>query len=650
MNSQAVSQGCNKILVVDDVVDNLQLLTNILQRKGYQVCCAESGKAALDAVQASKPDLILLDIAMPELDGYAVCQKIKENPATQDIPIIFISAVDEVPDKVRAFEVGGADYVTKPFNQKEMIARIKHQLNLQSARQEIQHLNLELEARVKRRTAELERTNKRLRNENRERRRAEKKLIFDTLHDELTQLPNRTLFMERVAQALSCTRRSPHYQFAVLFLDLDRFKIVNDSLGHAVGDRLLIEVAGKISACLGPQDTVARLGGDEFTVLLEDIQGGRDAVHMAERLQVAITQHFYLEGHRIVTSASIGIAMGGSHYQQLEAILRDADIAMYQAKARGRACYAMFDQDMYLKNLRLLRMESDLRQALERDEFVLHYQPIISLKTGRLAGFEALVRWQHPVDGLISPGEFIALSEDTGMIVPLGAWVLREACQQMRIWQDRYPAAAALRISVNLASKQLQEPGFSQRVDNILQETGLRGEDLRLELTESMLMERTEETIQVLQKLRDRNIQLSIDDFGTGYSSLSYLHRFPVTTLKIDRSFIGKMNHDTENFEIVRTVMTLAHTLSMEVVAEGVETLEQSSQLRDLGCEYGQGYFFSPPLDQEKASEFLVESMHWQVNVNGDGIESKSDVHPRSRRSKPLVHQPLHWHDLGEVS
>ncbi len=644
-----MSQGCNTILVVDDVSANLQLLSDVLHRKGYQVRCAESGSAALAAVRLSKPDLILLDIAMPDLDGYVVCQEIKADPALQDIPIIFLSAADEAPDKVRAFEVGGADYVTKPFNLKEMMARIKHQLNLQSARLEIQRLNIELEARVQRRTAELERANNELRNEVIERRRAEKKLIFDTLHDELTQLPNRTLFMERVAQALSCARRSPCYQFAVLFLDLDRFKIVNDSLGHAVGDQLLIEIARKINSCLGPQDTVARLGGDEFTILLEDIQGGQDAVKMAERLQAAITQHIYLEGHRIVTSASIGIAMGGSHYQQLQAVLRDADIAMYQAKGMGRACYAMFDQDMYLKNLRLLRMESDLRQALERDEFVLHYQPIISLKTGRLAGFEALVRWQHPMDGMVSPGEFIALSEDTGMIVPLGAWVLREACRQMRQWRDVYPAAASLRMSVNLASKQLQEPGFAQRVDYILEETGVPGQDLRLELTESMLMERTEETIQVLQQLRDRNIQLSIDDFGTGYSSLSYLHRFPVTTLKIDRSFVGKMNRDTENFEIVRTVMALAHTLSMEVVAEGVETLEQSSQLRDLGCEYGQGYFFSRPLDQETASEFLVETMHWQVDASDDEVAYKSDIHPRSRRAKPVVRQGVSWQQLGEA-
>lgn len=642
MSSQLVKDSYTNILVVDDMSDNLQLLSEVLHHHRYAVRCATSGADALRAVQQSKPDLVLLDPHMPDMDGYAVCTQIKNDPSTQDIPIIFVSTVDDAALKVKAFEMGGADYITKPFSIEEVVARIKHQINLKAARREIERLNLELEARVQLRTAELEAANNGLLKEIAERKRAEEKLLHDAFHDELTQLPNRTLFMERVANALNYCRRYPHYQFAVLFLDVDRFKIVNDSLGHAVGDQLLIEISRQISACLRGVDTVARLGGDEFTILLENVGGIKDAVRVAERVQSAITAHFCLEGHRIFTSASIGICMGGDHYQTIQEVLRDADIAMYQAKSLGRSRYAIFDQAMYLQTLRLLRMENDLRLALEREEFTLNYQPIVSLCTGKLAGFEALLRWQHPEEGFVSPAEFIPVAEDTGLIVPLGRWVLRQACLQMRRWQQHYPAAQSLRISVNLAGKQLQEPSFIGTVDEILTETGLRGDDLRLELTESMLMERTEEIIALLQQLRDRRIQLSIDDFGTGYSSLSYLHRFPVTTLKIDRSFVSNMNTDAENFEIVRTVVTLAHTLSMEVVAEGVETPEQSSQLRDLGCEYGQGYLFSKALDESAAAVFLAEAHQWRIepsvesNTRAARSIAKSPVRPLPGRLKAL--------------
>lgn len=640
MSSQPVRDSDNSILVVDDLSDNLQLLSEALSQQHYEVRCATSGQAALAAIQVARPDLILLDPHRPDLDGYAVCAQIKGEVRTQDIPILFISTVDDTALKVKAFEAGAADYITKPFSIEELVARIKYQISLKTARLEITRLNTELEARMQQRTAELEAANHGLVKEIAERKRAEEKLLHDALHDELTQLPNRVLFMERVAKVLHYCRRYPHYQFAVLFLDLDRFKIVNDSLGHAIGDQLLVEISRQIASCLREMDTVARLGGDEFTILLENVHGIKDAVRVAERVQAAITAHFCLEGHRIFTSASIGIAMGGSHYQTLEEVLRDADIAMYQAKALGRSRYAIFDQGMYLQTLRLLHMENDLRLAIDRGEFSLNYQPIVSLRTGKLAGFEALLRWKHPQEGFISPAEFIPVAEDTGLIVPLGEWVLRQACQQMRHWQQQYPAAKDLRMSVNLAGKQLQEPCFIQKVDDILAETGLRGEDLRLELTESMLMERTEEMIGLLQQLRDRQIQLSIDDFGTGYSSLSYLHRFPVTTLKIDRSFVSNMNSDAENFEIVRTVITLAHTLSMEVVAEGVETPEQSSQLRDLGCEYGQGYLFSRPLDEATASTFLADAHRWRIEPSKDTTRSlaKSAVHPPQSRLKPALH------------
>jgi diguanylate cyclase (GGDEF)-like protein len=603
------------ILIVDDQSENQHLLSQGLIAQGYWVHCVGSGLTALEQVSVLQPNLILLDTTLPDLDGYDVCKRLKSLSDVADIPVIFLSALDDVLDKVRAFEVGGADYVTKPFHLEELIVRINHQLRLQAAKLEIQSLNTDLELRVQTRTAELQGVNQDLRREISERRRAEERLIHDALHDALTGLPNRNLFIERIENCLRYARRYKDYRFAVLFIDLDRFKIVNDSLGHLVGDQLLIAIAQRLAQCMRAIDTVARLGGDEFTILLEQVKEDIDAIRVAERIQEALKLPFTLEGHMIFSSASVGIAIGSAEYTNREDLLRDADIAMYKAKEMGRSRYAIFDQKMYLRTLQLLQLESDLRQALERQEFVVYYQPVVSLMTGDLAGFEALVRWQHPRRGFISPVEFIPLAEDTGLIVPLGEWVLREACRQMREWQVEFLGASSLRMSVNLAGQQLQEPGLIQKIDQVLAETGLEGASLRLEITESMLMERTVSIIEIMHEIRARQIQLSIDDFGTGYSSLSYLHRFPVNSLKIDRSFVSNMNTDPENFEIVRTVITLAHTLSMDVIAEGVEIPEQSIQLRALGCEYSQGYLFSKPLDAQAARQLIAQPPCWLMEL-----------------------------------
>jgi diguanylate cyclase (GGDEF)-like protein len=424
-------------------------------------------------------------------------------------------------------------------------------------------------------------------------------------HDALTGLPNRALLADHLKLAIERAKRREDHLFAVLFLDLDRFKNINDSLGHTIGDQLLIAIARRVEGCLRPMDTVARLGGDEFAILLDGLEDFGHAVHVAERVQNELMQPFNLKGHEVYTTASIGIALSTTGYDHPENILRDADIAMYRAKDNGKARYELFDTVMHTRAVALLKLENDLRRAIERQEFRVFYQPIISLQTDQIAGFEALVRWEHPERGFVSPDEFIPLSEETGLIMEIGHWVLHEACRQMRQWQSSLQRP--LMLSVNLSGKQFIQPNLIGQIKNILEETDFDPRWLRLEITESVVMENAEAATSMLLQLRELGAHLSIDDFGTGYSSLSYLHRFPVTTLKIDRSFIGRMGEGDENSEIVRTIMTLANNLGMEVVAEGVETEEQLAQLRALKCEYGQGYLFSRPVKAEAAEMLILE-------------------------------------------
>lgn len=444
-----------------------------------------------------------------------------------------------------------------------------------------------------------------------ERKRMEEQLMHDALYDSLTGLPNRVLFMARLDQALRQAKQQKDYLFAILFLDLDRFKVVNDSVGHMVGDQLLIAIARKLERCLRSTDTVARLGGDEFTILLDAIEDIEDAISLAEQIHNELRLPFNLNGHEVFTTASIGIATGNLGYDRPEDLLRDADIAMYRAKERGPAHHDVFDQEMYARAKVRLQLETDLRQALRHREFQVHYQPITSLISGRITGFEALVRWQHPKLGLVSPAEFIPIAEETGLIVPLGAWILREACAKMQAWQTQLSTKVPLTISVNLSGKQLTEPDLIEQIDQIIEETGLDSGSLKLEITESILMDNATAATKMLWQLRARNIQLCLDDFGTGYSSLSYLHRFPVNTLKIDRSFVSRMSRNDENLEIVRVIVTLAHTLKMDVIAEGVETQEQLTLLKLLGCEQGQGYFFSKPLDSKAAEALIAQAPQW---------------------------------------
>ncbi len=582
------------ILVVDDTPENVYLLEELLSDLGYTINTAASGYLALSSAKQNPPDLILLDIKMPEMDGYEVCEKLKADSITADIPVIFLSALNESFDKVQAFKVGGVDYITKPFQLDEVLARVESQLRLQAAKAEIKQLNDALELRVQQRTAELE--------------KAQEKLKEMALHDPLTGLPNRTLFFQRLEETIGTIakgNKTGNKTFAVLFLDGDRFSVVNDSLGHLAGDRLLIAVANRLKSCLLTVNTIARLGGDEFTVLVDEIEGIEDGKAIAVNILEAMKQPFHIDRREIFVNFSIGVCLGDG-YQDPESLLRDADTAMYRAKALGRGRYEVFDQAMYGEVLARLELENDLPRAINSEELILYYQPIVSLKTGKIKSFEALARWFHPSRGLISPEQFIPVAEETGLIFPLGIWVLRKACHQLYHWQQRKIVDKSIGVSVNLSAKQLEQQDLIQHIDNILAQTGLDSQCLTLEITESAIMNRADLAIEILRQLKERQIKLSIDDFGTGYSSLSYLHRFPADTLKIDRSFVSCLG---ENQGIATTIISLAEQLHMNVVAEGIETSQQKEILQELGCELGQGYFFAKPLAPGMGSKKLIDGL-----------------------------------------
>jgi diguanylate cyclase (GGDEF)-like protein/PAS domain S-box-containing protein len=445
-----------------------------------------------------------------------------------------------------------------------------------------------------------------------DRKRVEEQLARQAFYDTLTGLPNRALFMDRLDQAIRRSKRRSDVLFAVLFLDVDRFKDVNDSLGHLKGDALLAAVARRLEGCVRPGDTVARLGGDEFTVLLDDMRAPEDAVQVAQRIQQQLGQPFAIEGKEIFATASIGIAPGQG-YDRADDLLRDADTAMYRAKERGRACYEVFDQAMHARAVKRLELETDLRRAIDRKEFRVFYQPIVSLKDDKLTGFEALVRWQHPQRGLLGPGEFLPLAEENGLILPIDLFVLGEACRQTRLWQERYAPNPALRISVNLSTRQFSQPNLVEQVAAILQETGFDGSNLTLEITESVLIDENVAILDLLKRMRELKVQFSLDDFGTGYSSLGYLHRFPIDYLKIHHSFVGALGRPGSQGQLVRTITTLAGNLGMGVVAEGVETPEQLAHLRDLRCDRVQGFYFSKPVAPPAAELIVAKGPAWQA-------------------------------------
>jgi diguanylate cyclase (GGDEF)-like protein/PAS domain S-box-containing protein len=438
---------------------------------------------------------------------------------------------------------------------------------------------------------------------------AERQIYQQAFHDTLTGLPNRALFMEHLAMAVKRAKRRDDYRFAVLYMDIDRFKLVNDSLGHSVGDRLLSAFASRIQESLRDIDTLGRFGGDEFVILLEDIENSEYASGVADRLQQGLKRPFMIEGKEVFAPASFGVVLNTSDYDEPENIIRDADAAMYHAKENGKAQYKIFDNTLHKKALHLLERETDLRKAIHKDEFENHYQPIVDLRTSALVGFEALVRWNHPDLGLIYPGSFISIAEETGLIVPMTQLTAQRACGDLCSWQDRLQNELKLTMNINLSSKHFLSPTLLDDIKEILSKTGMPPEQLKLEITETALMEDADETIRLVHRIKDLGLQLVIDDFGTGYSSLSYLQRLPIDTLKVDRSFVSRITSEPDgNRNIVEAIISLAHRLEMIVVAEGVETEEQLAILMEMNCQFGQGYLFSKPLSKPNV-DALIENI-----------------------------------------
>ncbi|MBE9064808.1 EAL domain-containing response regulator [cf. Phormidesmis sp. LEGE 11477] len=589
MNGQL---GC--ILIVDDAPTNLFVLSKLLTSAGYEVIQSSGGLEAIALAQSHQPTLILLDIMMPNMDGYEVCRRLRSMPETAHIPVIFLSALDAPFDKIQAFHSGAADYVTKPFQTEEVMARVHLQIELRLARKRQEQINVELEKRVDERTQLLE--------------LAHSQMVDLAQSDRLTRLPNRPSFLRRLGKVMAQSQTDPRVSFAVLFLDCDRFKRINDSLGYRIGDQLLKGIARRLSTFEQKHaevDMVARFGGDEFGILLLDIADKTDVVDFTEKVSRILSRPFLLAGHHIFSTISIGMVWGDRSYVSAEHLLRDADVAMYQAKARMHRKYCWFEPGMHHLAVKLLNLETGMRLALQRREFELHYQPIIDLERMKIVGFEALVRWQHPVEGLILPNEFIPFAEETGFIVELGAQILEMACTHVADWERAGVVDDELTISVNIAPEQLLQPSILNHVQHCLDSTGICAQRLRLELTERSLIGDHELVDDILQALKQQNIRLSIDDFGTGYSALGYLHQLPVDCLKVDRLFVKSITDDPGSLGIVPLIISMAKTMNMEVVAEGIENITQLDQLRKLGCQYGQGYLFHKAVAADRVADLL---------------------------------------------
>lgn len=573
------------VLIVDDTVENIILLAEILENNGYSVRKAINGAMAKTAIAAVLPDLILLDICMPDLDGYALCQHLKADAVTADIPVIFLSALNDPVDKVKAFEVGGLDYITKPFQAAEVLVRVRNQLLARQSWVTMQSI-------IDDRTKAL--------------RSANQQLMQVAYHDSLTGLANRALLMESIQRQLESVQADPDYQFAVLFCDCDRFKLINDSYGHFVGDQVLIQVAERLSQCVGPEDVLARFSGDEFVVILQQVNTPQEAIATAEQLIEAIRPSFQLDHGDAFISLSVGIVLSDPiQHQKSEQILRDADVAMYNAKANGKGCYSIFNPIMQRTSAEMLQVETDLHRAIAAQEFVPYYQPIINLATGATVGVEVLMRWQHPERGLLMPHAFISVAEETRLIIPMGEQLLQLACHDLSRWLEQNLVSQEFYIGFNLSVSQITQTPLPHQLNQLLAQHQLTPQQLRLEITETALLDNVLAT-DIITQLSNQGFHLCIDDFGTGYSSFSYLHKLPVKTLKIDRSFVHNLMPNNRDAQIITAIINMAKSLNMTIVSEGIETSEQLHLLKELGCDSGQGFLFGEPTSSKRIVQTIA--------------------------------------------
>lgn len=616
MNIIETQSSQANILIVDDTPDNLDLLAAILQKRGYQTICVDNGAEAIEIAHSGWAELILLDIQMPEMDGYQVCHSLKSEAHTREIPVIFISALDDFADKKKAFKVGGVDYINKPFEIKEVVVRVANQMAIQSSKTKIIELNNQLENKVKERTAELEESNQQLKQEINRRQQAQDRLMKIALSDPITGFPNRNSFSSRLKQALRDTEKQPDYFFAVILLECDRFKNIKRTLSHIDCNQLLMSIAHALDSCLPKKSALlSRLEGEEFGIFLDSIKDEKDAIAIVEKIQQKLTQPFVIKRRKILINVNIGIVIGNKDYQDTDRLINDADIAMQQAQEQESDRYQVFKPEMYIqlqKDREFANHEMALLQAIKRQEFVNYYLPITSLKKRNVVELEALVRWHHPHQGIILPDQFIAQAEEMGLMNAIGNLVLRQACKQIKSWKQKIHQSD-LGICINLSAKQFFHSGLISKVDLILRKTKLQGHHLKFDISETVIIENATNTLKILKELKKRQVKLSLDNFGIGYSSLTCLHRFPFDELKIDRALFAHIGQQIPNLEqetsatlLLKQIITIAHQLNMVVTATGIENNYQLNLLKDLGCDRGQGYLISQLLDRDSVEQFLI--------------------------------------------